>query len=169
MNQVGHRDSKVTLEVYAQLQQRNKRDHGAAFDRLIEDARERLHRTNPAAPAEFSPADPQPAQTNEQEPVETTPAPLSETRLFPGISCCGPGYGPGRTRTCDLPIMSHVGAGSPDAIRAAAANRRPTPPGAPADFSGRVETAGRIRTRSLWARSARRRTRSTRCGRSIVR
>ena len=30
MNQVGHVDSKMTLEVYAQLQQRAKRDHGAA-------------------------------------------------------------------------------------------------------------------------------------------
>lgn len=35
MGQVGHADSKMTLDVYAQLEQRNKRDHGISFDRLI--------------------------------------------------------------------------------------------------------------------------------------
>jgi hypothetical protein len=35
MSQVGHADSKMTLDVYAQLEQRAKRDHGASFDRLI--------------------------------------------------------------------------------------------------------------------------------------
>jgi hypothetical protein len=40
---MGHVDSKMTLEVYAQLQQRAKRDHGAAFDRLIRDAHEQLN------------------------------------------------------------------------------------------------------------------------------
>jgi integrase len=35
MGQVGHADSKMTLDVYAQLEQRNKRDHGASFDALI--------------------------------------------------------------------------------------------------------------------------------------
>jgi hypothetical protein len=29
MGQVGHEDSKMTMNVYAQLQQRVKRDHGA--------------------------------------------------------------------------------------------------------------------------------------------
>ena len=43
MKQVGHADSKMTLEVYNQLQQRVKREHGASFDRLIREARERLH------------------------------------------------------------------------------------------------------------------------------
>ena len=32
MGQVGHADSKMTLDVYAQLQQRVKREHGRAFD-----------------------------------------------------------------------------------------------------------------------------------------
>jgi hypothetical protein len=43
MSQVGHADSKMTLDVYAQLEQRAKRDHGASFDRLIRQARN-LHR-----------------------------------------------------------------------------------------------------------------------------
>jgi site-specific recombinase XerC len=43
MDQVGHADSKMTLDVYNQLQQRIKRDHGVSFDRLIRDARAQLH------------------------------------------------------------------------------------------------------------------------------
>ena len=43
MAQVGHADSKMTLDVYNQLQQRVKREHGASFDRLIRDARHPLY------------------------------------------------------------------------------------------------------------------------------
>ena len=43
MDQVGHADSKMTMDVYAQLQQRVKREHGASFDRLIRDARAQLY------------------------------------------------------------------------------------------------------------------------------
>ena len=42
MSQVGHADSKMTLDVYAQLEQRADRTHGTSFDALIqraEDAR----------------------------------------------------------------------------------------------------------------------------------
>lgn len=39
MRQVGHADSKMTLDVYAQLEQRVKREHGASLDRLISAAR----------------------------------------------------------------------------------------------------------------------------------
>jgi hypothetical protein len=39
MSQVGHADSKMTLDVYAQLEQRVQRDHGASFDRLVSGAR----------------------------------------------------------------------------------------------------------------------------------
>ena len=44
MSQVGHADSKMTMDVYAQLEQRAKRDHGANFDELVRDAREQLRR-----------------------------------------------------------------------------------------------------------------------------
>ena len=44
MDQVGHADSKVTLDIYAQMQRRANRDHGAKFDRLVRDARTLLHR-----------------------------------------------------------------------------------------------------------------------------
>jgi hypothetical protein len=41
--QVGHADSKMTLDVYAQLQQRAQREHGVRFDALVRDARVQLH------------------------------------------------------------------------------------------------------------------------------
>lgn len=40
MGQVGHADSKMTMDVYAQLEQRVDRSHGTNFDRLIAGARE---------------------------------------------------------------------------------------------------------------------------------
>jgi integrase len=38
MDQVGHADSTMTMDVYAQLQKRFKRSHGANFDRLVREA-----------------------------------------------------------------------------------------------------------------------------------
>jgi integrase len=43
MGQVGHADSKMTMDVYAQLQQRVKREHGVRFDALIREAEEQMH------------------------------------------------------------------------------------------------------------------------------
>jgi predicted nucleotidyltransferase len=40
MGQVGHADSKMTMDVYAQLEQRVERSHGTNFDRLLRSARE---------------------------------------------------------------------------------------------------------------------------------
>jgi integrase len=42
MSQVGHADSKMTLDVYAQLEQRADRRHGASFDGLVRKARDRF-------------------------------------------------------------------------------------------------------------------------------
>ncbi len=42
MSQVGHPDSKMTLDVYAQLEQRVNRSHGTSFDRLMRKAREQI-------------------------------------------------------------------------------------------------------------------------------
>ena len=50
MGQVGHADSRMTMDVYAQLEQRAKRSHGASFDRLMRQARE-VHQP-PAPPAQ---------------------------------------------------------------------------------------------------------------------
>ena len=50
MGQVGHADSKMTLDVYAQLQQRVKREHGRAIDTLVRQAREQLYGTTSGLP-----------------------------------------------------------------------------------------------------------------------
>jgi hypothetical protein len=50
MGHVGHADSKMTLDVYAQLQQRVKREHGRAFDTLVRQAREQLYGTTSELP-----------------------------------------------------------------------------------------------------------------------
>lgn len=42
MDQVGHADSTMTMDVYAQLQQRFKRSHGVNFDRLVREASEQV-------------------------------------------------------------------------------------------------------------------------------
>lgn len=42
MDQVGHSDSTMTMDVYAQLQQRMDRQHGASFDRLVRRAKKQL-------------------------------------------------------------------------------------------------------------------------------
>ncbi len=42
-SQVGHSDSKLTMDVYAQLLDRSKRAHGAAFDALVSDAQTSLY------------------------------------------------------------------------------------------------------------------------------
>jgi integrase len=47
MSQVGHSDSKMTMDVYAKLQQRARREHGEAFDGLVRTARERLYGADP--------------------------------------------------------------------------------------------------------------------------
>jgi hypothetical protein len=49
MGQVGHADSKMTLDVYAQLEQRVDRSHGTSFDALIRHARGHAD-TSPKAP-----------------------------------------------------------------------------------------------------------------------
>jgi Phage integrase family len=52
MSQVGHADSKMTLDVYAQLEQRIERSHGTEFDRLVRNAREQLHGAPSDVPGE---------------------------------------------------------------------------------------------------------------------
>jgi integrase len=48
MAQVGHADSRMTMNVYAQLEQRVKREHGESFDRLVRQAGE-THDKQPLA------------------------------------------------------------------------------------------------------------------------
>jgi integrase len=55
MSQVGHADSKMTLDVYAQLEQRIDRAHGTGFDRLVRGA---LLQLPPPAPSHDADLDP---------------------------------------------------------------------------------------------------------------
>lgn len=55
MSQVGHADSSMTMDVYAQMEQRAKRSHGVSFDRLVEEAREQVRALPLAAPAAAPP------------------------------------------------------------------------------------------------------------------
>jgi integrase len=56
MSQVGHADSKMTMDVYAQLEQRVDRSHGESFDRLVRRAREQTAGIGPGAPTEVTDA-----------------------------------------------------------------------------------------------------------------
>jgi integrase len=51
MGQVGHADSKMTMDVYAQLEQRADRSHGTNFDRLMREAQRQLNVLAAAATA----------------------------------------------------------------------------------------------------------------------
>lgn len=51
MSQVGHADSAMTMDVYAQLEQRAKRSHGTSFDRLLAEAREQIEALPRSEPA----------------------------------------------------------------------------------------------------------------------
>jgi hypothetical protein len=42
MAQVGHADSKMTMDVYAQLEQCADRSHGTQFDALLRSTKDRL-------------------------------------------------------------------------------------------------------------------------------
>jgi hypothetical protein len=63
MHQVGHADSKMTLDVYAQLQQRVNATTANAFDRLVRQAQQQL---GPEAPPA---AEPDPSHHTAGQPV----------------------------------------------------------------------------------------------------
>jgi integrase len=49
-SQVGHASAKMTLDVYNQLLDRSKRDHGTAFDALLASACDTLYRPHTQIP-----------------------------------------------------------------------------------------------------------------------
>ena len=57
MSQVGHANSSMTMDVYAQMEQRAKRSHGKSFDRLVREAREQV-KALPALSSEHLPGSP---------------------------------------------------------------------------------------------------------------
>jgi hypothetical protein len=89
MSQVGHGDSKMTMDVYAQLEQRVKREHGASFDRLVSEAPEVPGGAQAAAEAETAtglpPRDPDSNWGHHD--FQLTPIPRSETGIASDFSC----------------------------------------------------------------------------------
>jgi integrase len=82
MSQVGHADSKMTMDVYAQLEQRAKRSHGTNFDRLIREARDQINERPAATPPAAQKA---PKRHRAQKSEDSAPA-----RDAPGTSKSAP-------------------------------------------------------------------------------
>jgi len=96
--QVGHADSKMTMDVYAELLDRSKRAHGAAFDALLNAAQRTLYG---ARSGEFSPPFSPPSDFD--PPPNICPPP--EIGMKTGETADGRGG----FRTCDLSrVNSHV-------------------------------------------------------------
>ncbi len=90
-SQVGHADSKMTMDVYAQLLDRGKRAHGAAFDALLNAAKNTVHG---ATSCEFGPPLSPPSDLDPSANV----CPPPEIGLDTGETA----YGHGWFRTSDL-------------------------------------------------------------------
>ena len=74
MSQVGHANSKMTMDVYAQLEQRVKREHGASFDRLVRQNRGARSDSEAVLPAsELSPECHRPPNRPLRRPKTTRP------------------------------------------------------------------------------------------------
>jgi hypothetical protein len=100
MSQVGHADSKMTLDVYAQLEQRVDRSHGTSFDELIRTAGEQLDTLAPESEgAGFSPRIAHEGQ-NVRSQAHSTQTPKSEKPpdLQEGKEMARPGLEPGTPR-----------------------------------------------------------------------
>ena len=100
MSQVGHAESKMTLDVYAQLEQRIQRSHGTEFDRLVRHACEQLHGTSTGAPAEGVLAPKWPWRARETAAHDESPGPEEEEPrdLQGSLEVARPGLEPGTPR-----------------------------------------------------------------------
>ena len=106
MSQVGHADSKMTMDVYAQLQQRVDRQHGRAFDALVRQARGRLYGADDASDRPFSGGEIggglNVAHSDEPEAL----SPNKEKALVAGpFGVARPGLEPGTPQFSDRPAM----------------------------------------------------------------
>jgi Phage integrase family len=83
-HQVGHAESRMTLDVYAQLLDRRNREHGVAFDALLADARSTLYGSqNEGFRPPFGPPSP--------DAPDPAPAPSERNSSFTGTSRARPG------------------------------------------------------------------------------
>jgi hypothetical protein len=90
-SQVGHADAKLTVNVYQQLLDRSKREHGHAFDQLVTDARTTLYGV----------------QNDNFSPLFSPPSDFGPSAEFPAVAENGldtgeTDYGRGWDRTTDL-------------------------------------------------------------------
>jgi integrase len=105
MGQVGHADSKMTLDVYAQLEQRVDRSHGTSFDRLVSKAREQVAALPLAAETEgFGP---RLGHEGEKPSKTVTKRPRREKSKSAGLQrdrgMARPGFEPGTPRFSEDP------------------------------------------------------------------
>ena len=109
IGQVGHADSKMTLDVYTQLQQRVKREHGRAFDTLVRQAREQLYGGTSGLPEPASEPVSGHASGHEAT-LGGSEAPRDRADRRAGIKRLAGGSRDGetRTRTGDTTIFSRV-------------------------------------------------------------
>jgi len=100
MSQVGHADSKMTLDVYAQLEQRIERSHGTEFDRLVRDAREQLHGSPTGVPDEgvLAPKWHQPPEVARERSAPPAPEREEPHDLQDSSEVARPGLEPGTPR-----------------------------------------------------------------------
>ena len=96
MSQVGHANSKMTMDVYAQVQQRVKRDHGANFDRLLREARE--PETGDSEAAELVTKRYRPSESPDSEPGDLRPSPDESGSEQGKDDMARPGFEPGTPR-----------------------------------------------------------------------
>jgi integrase len=85
MGQVGHADSKMTMDVYAQLEQRVERSHGTNFDRLLRTAREQSNGDGLGTEVGNRLSDPfgQPVLDSLDSALESTSEPMARGGLEP--------------------------------------------------------------------------------------
>jgi hypothetical protein len=87
-HQVGHAESRMTLDVYAQLLDRRKRDHDVAFDALLADARSTLYGPQHEG---FGPRFGPPFGPPSPNTLEPTSEPSEQSDPFAGTSTARPG------------------------------------------------------------------------------
>jgi len=105
MSQVGHADSKMTLDVYAQLEQRVDRSHGTSFDELIRTAGEQLDTLAPeSGEAGFSPRIAHEGQNARSQARSTRPLKAKNLLIYRRSR-----NGETRTRTGDTTIFRSGG------------------------------------------------------------
>jgi hypothetical protein len=107
MSQVGHADSKMTLDVYAQLEQCVDRSHGASFDGLVRKARDRFAALPQQPTPNIAASLPRNGHDSEKPTTTVTKRPRRELSKTAGLQrkrqMARPGFEPGTPRFSEGP------------------------------------------------------------------